>query len=108
MNPVVAVTTCLYVETACDNLTQYRQIMKNVSSMVKAGGYFILIGVLNETYYNVGEEKFCCLSLSEDDIKSAMTDAALGDIVWYDQGQKSQDTVSDYAGAFVAVSVKKT
>ena len=107
MDPVDAVTSCLCLETAGDNLSQYRQIMKNVSSLIKTGGHFILIGVLNETYYNVGEEKFYCLSLTADDIKSAMADAALGDIVWYDQAHKSDDTVSDYAGAFIAVAVKK-
>ena len=107
MDPVDAVSTCLCIDAACDDLTHYRQTMKNLSSLVKSGGHFVLVGVLNETYYNVGEEKFNCLPLTADDIKSAMTDAALGDITWYGQALKSDDTVSDYAGAFVAVAVKK-
>ena len=96
MDPVDAVTSSLCLETAADNLTQYRQTMKNVSSLIKTGGHLILIGVLNDSFYYIGEEKFCCLPLTADDIKSAMADAALGDIIWYDLAQKSHGTISDY------------
>lgn len=77
LEPVDAICSSACLESASPDKESYNKAMKNVASLLRPGGMFILIGVLNCPYYCVGTEKFRCASLSKDDVKNAVQDSGL-------------------------------
>ncbi|XP_013388501.1 indolethylamine N-methyltransferase [Lingula anatina] len=115
MNPIYpnqsdhfdAVTSSLCIEASCADVHAYEQAIKNVVSLLKAKGHLVLVGVLGESYYDVGGERFFCLPLTKDEVTRALEKAGLENIAWYPYDTKSADTVSDFAGCFIATATKK-
>jgi hypothetical protein len=56
-------------------MLEYIQAMKNVASLLKRGGLFILFAFLNCTHYPVGNERFKCLPTTKDQVKFAKQQA---------------------------------
>lgn len=47
-------------------------MIKKVKNHLKKNGYLYFFGVLEETFYMVKDQKLPCLSLTEDQIKTAL------------------------------------
>ncbi|XP_072011934.1 indolethylamine N-methyltransferase-like [Engystomops pustulosus] len=62
------------LECACSDLDTYRNVLKNVSSLLKIGGHLILTEVLNCSSYLAGGERFSCLVLTEEFMRSALVE----------------------------------
>lgn len=102
-----AVSSSLTLESACADAGQYSRAMHNVTSLLKQGGHLILIGKLNETYYMCGEERFSVLSVNKDLVFTAMTEAGLDNIAWYEVDCNTKHTpYADDTGTFVAVATR--
>uniref|UniRef100_A0A914W3V5 Uncharacterized protein n=1 Tax=Plectus sambesii TaxID=2011161 RepID=A0A914W3V5_9BILA len=73
---VVVSIFCL--ESACDNFESYCRAMRNIVSLVKPGGRFILGSVIEDHYYQFGRcNRFELLYLTEEEIMSALDQAGI-------------------------------
>ncbi|XP_053307689.1 indolethylamine N-methyltransferase-like [Spea bombifrons] len=72
---VDCVMTLGCLECACKDLDTYRDVLKNISTLLKIGGHLIITEILNCTTYYLGGKWFSCLSLSEEFLRNAITEA---------------------------------
>ncbi|MDM8519082.1 guanitoxin biosynthesis pre-guanitoxin forming N-methyltransferase GntF [Anaerolineales bacterium HSG6] len=69
------VVTQFVTENLVSNLTEWIQVLCNISTLVLPGGW-LLIGVLTNTQgYLVGEKFFPCIDLSDEDIRQGYIEA---------------------------------
>ncbi|XP_040193090.1 nicotinamide N-methyltransferase-like isoform X1 [Rana temporaria] len=73
--PADCLITSLCLETACKDLEAYRCSIQNITRLLRPGGHLVLIGALGNTYYMVQQKAFFCLSLDEDVVRGAITQA---------------------------------
>ncbi|XP_040286047.1 indolethylamine N-methyltransferase-like [Bufo bufo] len=73
--PADCLITALCLETACTDIDAYFCSLRNITTLLKPGGHLVLIGVLGNSFYRVGEKKFFCLSLDEQTVRNAVMDA---------------------------------
>ncbi|XP_060106505.1 nicotinamide N-methyltransferase-like [Heteronotia binoei] len=98
-------TLCL--EAACKDLPTYRSALKNISSLVKPGGHLVLMVILEETYYMVGQHKFSCLYLDQESVEEAVKEAGF-DIEWLEATKLSlPKALHDGKGSCVLVARKR-
>ena len=50
----------------------YRHAIAKLKRDLKPGGYIVMFGVLEETYYMVGQDSFYCFPLSKNLIKETL------------------------------------
>jgi len=67
------VTTSLCLEACVTSDEGYRHAIAKMKKYLKPGGYLVMYGVLGETYYMVGQERFYCFPLSKDLIEQTLT-----------------------------------
>ena len=99
------ITSCLCLEAACTSLTEYKHAIRNISKYLKKGGTVALCGVLDETYYCVGNHIFPAATLSSEDIQSAWEEHGFSIIDWQvmfsdAHGAIEKNKFSDYKNAF--------
>ncbi|XP_029428902.1 indolethylamine N-methyltransferase-like isoform X2 [Rhinatrema bivittatum] len=63
------------LEAVCKDLGVYGQAMKNITTLLKPGGRLVLLVVLQETYYTVGQHRFSCLHLEKEQVEKAVQEA---------------------------------
>ncbi|GIX92961.1 indolethylamine N-methyltransferase [Caerostris darwini] len=80
--PYDLVLSSLTFETAAANLDSYSNILGRVSRLLRKGGKLILISATRCSYWQVGENRFHCLSLEEPQIEGALRENGFGDICW--------------------------
>ncbi|XP_069810086.1 nicotinamide N-methyltransferase-like [Dendropsophus ebraccatus] len=116
-NPIDPVTipqvdcllSCLCLEGACKDYESYVTALKNMTSLLKLGGYLVLTGDLGNTYYMVGEKKFTGLCLNEDFLKEAITGAGCT-IENFEVSKKTKDSLekgADFLAYYVIVARKE-
>ena len=66
------VTTSLCLEACVTSREGYRNAIAKLKRYLKPGGYVVMFGVLEETYYMVGQEKFYCFPLSKNLIEETL------------------------------------
>ena len=74
--------------------------------MLVPGGYFIDVSVLGCPFYVVGGEKFACVSLTKDDILSAVKDAGVEVIKCFEEKFKVEEKMTVLFGALVVFGRK--
>ncbi|XP_069804318.1 nicotinamide N-methyltransferase-like [Dendropsophus ebraccatus] len=60
------------LDVISQNHEDYVNNLKKIVNFLKPGGYLILLGVLNGSYYMVGKEKFHVLTYDENFVKEAL------------------------------------
>ena len=102
-------TLCL--EVACQSVEEYNKIVQNVSSLLTSGGHIVLVGVLEETFYRVGNFRFGCLKINKSDLQHAYTSQGFEIKTWKEFIPPPRNEVeaefSDFQKAFVMHAVKK-
>ena len=63
------ITTSLCLEAAVTSNDCYRHAISKLKKFLQPGGYVLMLGVLGETFYMVGQEKFYCFPLSKEMIE---------------------------------------
>ncbi|KAK3593404.1 hypothetical protein CHS0354_021983 [Potamilus streckersoni] len=107
-----AITSSFCLDVASVTLEDYVKSIRNISNLLKPGGLIILVGVLEETFYKVGELTFKSLYIRKDDLK----------VIWQKEGfeiitlkdfnetfpsQKSESDNADFKSAYVMVARKE-
>ncbi|XP_074072817.1 nicotinamide N-methyltransferase [Macrotis lagotis] len=67
--------TALCLDAACKDLPTYQQALKNLSSLLKPGGFLVFIDALKSSYYMIGDQRFFSLSLTQEAVKDAVVKA---------------------------------
>ncbi|XP_075696841.1 indolethylamine N-methyltransferase-like [Rhinoderma darwinii] len=102
--------TALCLETACSDIDEYCRSLKNITTLLKPGGHLVLIGVLGDSFYRVGEKSFFCLPLDEQTVRNAVIDAgySIKDMELFDiPDQTSSSHITDsYANIFLVAQKK--
>lgn len=102
--------TALCLETACRDIDAYCQALRNITTLLKPGGHLVLIGVLGDSFYKVGEKTFFCLPLDEQTVRDAVTHAGynIKDLeVYYIPDKTSCAHITDtYANIFLVAQKK--
>ncbi|XP_078055310.1 nicotinamide N-methyltransferase [Mustelus asterias] len=109
LEPVDCVMTSYCLEVACKDKAAYHTTLRNVTSLLKPGGVLIMIGVLNETFYMINDQKFPCVTFDQAFLEQTLTE------VGYEIEQleialnpnKSVDTLADFDASFFLVARKK-
>lgn len=71
------VVTIFTLEYCCLTTDEYKAAIKRVASLVKEGGYFIMGGILEETWCSFGGRKFNCLYITKDFMLECLKEAGL-------------------------------
>ncbi|XP_029768761.1 nicotinamide N-methyltransferase-like [Terrapene carolina triunguis] len=98
-------TLCL--EAACKDLNSYRAALKNISSLLKPGGHLVMVIVLKETYYMVGQRRFSCLYLERESVEEALREAGYDVQCVEVTPNRSQSTFSDFEAVLSLVACKR-
>jgi hypothetical protein len=75
---VVATSNCLEAVLASEQ--EYKDVVKKLAKLVKPGGYLVMHGVLHETCYFIGSNKFSTLTLNKGLVIEGMKNAGLKEI----------------------------
>ena len=78
--------------------------LENISKHLKSGGHIIVAGVLEQTFYRVGDYRFKCAYLTKEDITSMFTSCNYTILEWRSMNEaqsaksrKEPDTSSELA-----------
>ncbi|KAL3870724.1 hypothetical protein ACJMK2_038768 [Sinanodonta woodiana] len=64
-----AITSSLCLEAASTTLQDYAKSVRNLRGLLKCGGHLVLVGVLEQTFYRVGDFRFQCTYISKDQLQ---------------------------------------
>ncbi|KAM4014706.1 indolethylamine N-methyltransferase-like [Anomaloglossus baeobatrachus] len=97
------------LECACSDLDTYRKVLKNVSSLLKTGGHLIITEILNCSSYVSGGKRLSCVVLTEDFMRSAITEAGYEIVdleVIYRKYDKDQYELCDHDSSLFVLARK--
>ncbi|KAJ1198157.1 hypothetical protein NDU88_002001 [Pleurodeles waltl] len=97
------------LEMICLEKTAYCNALKNISSLLKIGGYLVMIGVFGCTFHMAGSYKFPTLCIEEEFLKKAISDAgyAIKLLEFKPRIEKSLYSVTDAKGRYFLVACKE-
>ena len=78
--PFDVVSTSLCVEVVATSEQQYKSAVAKLCKFLKPNGYLIMFGVVNETFYTVGDSTFCHFGVTRGMIEEALNEAGIEDI----------------------------
>ncbi|XP_077161293.1 nicotinamide N-methyltransferase-like isoform X2 [Paroedura picta] len=82
--PADCLLSTLCLESACKDLPTYRLALENISSLLKPKGHLVLLAVLEDTWYRVGQHKFSYLYLDQKSLAEVVKEAGF-DIEWLEE-----------------------
>ena len=85
----------------------YKEAVERLASLIRPGGKLVMVGVLQQSVYEVGGVKFSCLSLTKPDVEGAVKAAGLI-VEDYRSVADICDPVSDCCGVFYVAGLKQT
>ncbi|KAK6171571.1 hypothetical protein SNE40_019728 [Patella caerulea] len=102
------ITSSLCIEAAAPDVETYGNIAQKISKYLKVGGHLVIVGVLDQKYYFVGEHKFFSVCISEQELKSCWEQAGFTILSWNHMKGPEENEYSDFGSAFVMDCVKKS
>ncbi|KAJ1175367.1 hypothetical protein NDU88_000655 [Pleurodeles waltl] len=104
--------TSLCLETACKDYEAYCAAMKNITSLLRSGGHLVIVGVLGDTFYTVGDQTFSCLELDEESVRKAVVGAGCTitrmEIFAIPEDEHQSALTDSYANFFLLASKETT
>ena len=73
--PFTVISTSFCLEAACETFTEYKMAIKKLANLLKLGGYLIITGVEDETFYTIGQHKWSALPVTMEQVKEALVEA---------------------------------
>ncbi|XP_021562012.1 nicotinamide N-methyltransferase isoform X2 [Carlito syrichta] len=73
--PADCLLSTLCLDAACPDLPTYRMALRNLSNLLKPGGFLVVVDALKSNYYMVGEQRFSSLPLGQEAVKAAVKEA---------------------------------
>ncbi|KAL3871349.1 hypothetical protein ACJMK2_039356 [Sinanodonta woodiana] len=106
-----AITSSLCLEAASITIEDYVKTVRNLSSLLKPGGHLVITGVLEETFYRIGDVRFKCTYISKDQVqdiyqKEGFEIVRLKDLKETCSSPKYLGEYSDYQNAYVMIAKK--
>ncbi|KAM3717665.1 Nicotinamide N-methyltransferase [Dirofilaria immitis] len=71
------VVSIFCLEYCSNNEIEYKEAIRNVADQVKPGGWFVMGGILEETWCSFGGHKFACLYITENLVFESLREANL-------------------------------
>uniref|UniRef100_A0AC34FKN2 Uncharacterized protein n=1 Tax=Panagrolaimus sp. ES5 TaxID=591445 RepID=A0AC34FKN2_9BILA len=71
------ITSFFTMEYCCNTKEEYQTAIRNVVEQVIPGGYFIMGGILEETWCSFGGRKFTCLFITKEFMMDCLREAGL-------------------------------
>ncbi|XP_036115796.1 nicotinamide N-methyltransferase [Molossus molossus] len=100
------VLSTLCLDAACPDLPAYRAALRNLSSLLKPGGYLVMADVLKSSYYMIGEQRFSSLSLDRAAVEAAVREAGYAIQQLEVVSQRYPSTMAGNEGLFFLVGQK--
>ena len=75
--PFDVVTSSLCLEACVSSEEHYKNAVAELCKLLKPNGYLLMNGVMEQTFYFVGKEKFYTFPLTEKLVKEAMNEAGI-------------------------------
>lgn len=73
--PADCLLSTLCLDAACPDLPAYRAALRNLGSLLKPGGFLVLVDALKSSYYMIGEQRFSSLCLGREAVEAAVREA---------------------------------
>ncbi|XP_071755416.1 nicotinamide N-methyltransferase [Centroberyx gerrardi] len=108
VEPADCVVSSLCLEAACKDREAYRRSLGAMVRLLRHGGVLVLIGDLNETFYTVGDQKFPCVSLSQDFVEQTLCELGLSvqQFILQQAQDRELNLKCDYEASFFLVAHK--
>ncbi|XP_004689302.1 PREDICTED: nicotinamide N-methyltransferase [Condylura cristata] len=100
------VLSTLCLDAACPDLPTYHAALRNLSSLLKPGGFLVLVDALKSSYYMIGEQRFSSLSLGQQAIEAAAREAGFTIEQFEVISQSYSSTMANNEGLFCLVGRK--
>ncbi|XP_004417580.1 PREDICTED: nicotinamide N-methyltransferase-like [Odobenus rosmarus divergens] len=97
-------TLCL--DAACPDLPAYCTALRNLGSLLKPGGFLVVVDALKSSYYMIGEQRFSSLCLGQEAIEAAVREAGYSVERFEVICQSYSSTMCDNEGLFSLVGRK--
>jgi hypothetical protein len=95
------ITSSLCIEAVATSSSNYNQIIKNLTRYLKPKGYIYLIGVLEETFYMVGDQRLPCFKVTEELLRWTMAENGFNVVLLETEISANPPTeTSDFKGLF--------
>lgn len=69
--PADALVSAFCLEAVSPDRPSFDQALRNVTTLLKPGGHFLMIGALEESFYLAGEAKLSVVPVREADVKES-------------------------------------
>uniref|UniRef100_A0A2K5E7R9 Nicotinamide N-methyltransferase n=1 Tax=Aotus nancymaae TaxID=37293 RepID=A0A2K5E7R9_AOTNA len=99
-------TLCL--DAACPDLPTYCRALRNLGSLLKPGGFLVIMDALKSSYYMIGEHKFSSLSLGRETVEAAVKEAGYTIEQFEVISQSYSSTMANNEGLFSLVGRKSS
>ncbi|XP_053450520.1 nicotinamide N-methyltransferase [Nycticebus coucang] len=97
-------TLCL--DAACADLPAYRAALRNLSSLLKPGGFLVVADALQSSYYTIGQQRFSSLPLGREAVEAAVSEAGFSIEQFQVVAQSYSSATADNEGLFFLVGRK--
>ncbi|XP_058400482.1 nicotinamide N-methyltransferase [Diceros bicornis minor] len=97
-------TLCL--DAACPDLPAFCTALKNLGSLLKPGGFLVIVDALKSSYYMIGEQRFSSLCLGREAVEAAVIEAGYTIKQFEEISQSYSSTMADNEGLFLLVGQK--
>ncbi|XP_004718027.1 nicotinamide N-methyltransferase-like, partial [Echinops telfairi] len=106
--PADCLLTTLCLDAACPDLPTYREALRNLGSLLKPGGFLVMVDALKSSYYTIGKQKFSSLSLGREAVEAAVREAGYTIEQFHVISQPYSSTTADNEGLFSLVGRKQS
>ena len=104
--PADCLLSTLCLDAACPDLPAYRTALRNLSSLLKPGGYLVIVDALRSSYYMIGEQRFSSLCLGREAVEASVREAGYTIKQFEVISQSYSPTTADNEGIFFLVGQK--
>ncbi|XP_068099289.1 indolethylamine N-methyltransferase-like [Hyperolius riggenbachi] len=101
------VITALLCDLICKNEDDYVRIMRKILEQLKPGGYLILFGVVDASYYTLGEKKFHLFTYDEKLVKNTLAAEGMSVLQSEVFPRKSKSNLIDYKSVLFLMARKQ-
>ncbi|XP_062894126.1 phenylethanolamine N-methyltransferase [Mobula hypostoma] len=102
LEPVDAISTTFCLESVCSDKESLERALSNITSLLKPGGFLLMIGALGESYYLAGEVRLSVVPVDEGYVKEAVSRSGYRICVFktYTMPPELKTGVDDVTGVF--------
>ncbi|KAM4848836.1 nicotinamide N-methyltransferase [Urocitellus parryii] len=104
--PADCLLSTLCLDAACPDLPTYCTALRNLGSLLKPGGFLVVVDALKSSYYTIGQQRFSSLSLGPEAVEAAVKEAGYTIQQFEVISQSYSSTTADNEGLFFLVGRK--